>query len=601
MFRKSPDDRLPRENGDQSATTDVAKRYELARLSTLLLLVGLACFFLLTPLLIRSDSFDLLALRLGMTQDLPLLPIILAAALLTPAATQMQLPLWLGDRRLLLAAIPALILIGFVGRTLIFQGYDLSRDEQMALFDQGIFSNGANKWPIAQEWRFLVEALNLRFLWTIDNNQYWVSGYLPVHAAFRALLGTVLSPDFASPLMAALGAVSIWNIARRLWPQSAEMPAIALLLFVTSSQILIMSMTPFAMSMHLGLNLLWLWLFLTDKPLTHVGAIVVGFLATGIHQPLFHPFFVMPFLLFLVEKRRWRLLTIYVVAYAAIGLFWIAEPFWLTSSGSGIPAPVNCSIGEQCEGQTYLDLFFSMATGFDLTHAFLTSANLLRFASWQHPLVIPLALMGGMACWRSNGFVRALMLSIILPIIVIAVIIPWQGHGWGYRYLHPVLGNVILLACFGWRRLADNRLNMARPLAITTGLAVILLAVHSAMAAHLVAPFAEAHADLASIDADAVIVDTELTPFGQDLVFNRYDLANRPKLLIADMIVPDQLAQLCRNSTIAFVDAPRFAALNTLFGLPVPQRASPEAQELRRQSVAANCRILRRADPIKAP
>ena len=89
------------------------------------------------------------------------------------------------------------------------------------------------------------------------------------------------------------------------------------------------------MPAHLAFNLAWLWLFLRGGKAGHAGAIAVGFLATGIHQLIFHPMFVAPFVLQLWLRRRWGLGALYTLAYAAICLFWIE--YWpLASWVSGV-------------------------------------------------------------------------------------------------------------------------------------------------------------------------------------------------------------------------------------------------------------------------
>lgn len=80
------------------------------------------------------------------------------------------------------------------------------------------------------------------------------------------------------------------------------------------------------MTAHLTLNLIWLWLFLRDDKIGHGAAICVGFLASGLHQLIFHPLFVAPFIVRLWASGRRPLALTYVVSYAAICLFWIS--YW---------------------------------------------------------------------------------------------------------------------------------------------------------------------------------------------------------------------------------------------------------------------------------
>jgi hypothetical protein len=112
------------------------------------------------------------------------------------------------------------------------------------------------------------------------------------------------------------------------------------------------------------------------------------------------------------------------------------------------------------------------------------------------------------------------------------------------------------------------------------------------MASKMVEPFVQIRQQLTSIPADAVIVDTETVPFGQDVVFNRYDLSNRPKLLIAKLVKPEALAELCRSSSIAFFDGPRMSPLAQLFATPRPDNPSPELQAFRQEAKHLNCHVI---------
>jgi hypothetical protein len=348
-------------------------------------------------------------------------------------------------------------------------------------------------------------------------------------------------------------------------------------------------MTAYSMSMHMALNMLWLALFLTDRPRTHAAAILVGFFATGIHQPLFHALFVLPFLALLFGQRRWKLLAFYIGCYAVIGSFWMLWPLWIATHAAANSAMICASA--DCEGVGFVARLSAILKLPDLQSAWLTAANLLRLLLWQNPLLAPLALAGAISCWRKDPLVRALAISFILPIIVLAFLLPWQGHGWGYRYVHPVMGSAILLACFGYRHMETKGVSIGRPLMIASALAAVLLPLQAWMAARMVRPFVQIHAELTAIGADVVIVDTGV-PLGHDVVYNKFDLSNRPKLLVGFFVKPEGLSRLCRNSTIAFVDAQRLAPIATMFGSAVPTEAAPHMLELREAAHRLNCRVI---------
>ena len=105
---------------------------------------------------------------------------------------------------------------------------------------------------------------------------------------------------------------------RLFWPGEREPAVVAALLYCASGQILLSGMTSYAMTAHLTLNLLWLWLFLLDRRGADMGALAVAFVATGLHQPLFHPLFAAPFLFGLLRDRAWLRVAFYAAGYAAI-------------------------------------------------------------------------------------------------------------------------------------------------------------------------------------------------------------------------------------------------------------------------------------------
>ena len=218
--------------------------------------------------------------------------------------------------------------------------HDLSGDERMARFDAQIFSDSRLFWPIPPFWRPFMAALkNSMFIQPIGDHEAWVSGYLPINASLIAAIGKVTDPSLASPLLVGVGFFALWNVAQQLWPDSPSARAATLLLYAGSSQVIVTGMTKFAMSAHLALNLVWLALFLKDRREAHFGATIVGFLATGLHQPLFHPLFVLPFMGVLAARRRWRLLAFYAASYAVISAFWLAWPIWISSHGVEAVAP----------------------------------------------------------------------------------------------------------------------------------------------------------------------------------------------------------------------------------------------------------------------
>jgi len=214
-------------------------------------------------------------------------------------------------------------LAGWLGLRFVYLGYPLSMDEFMATFDAAIFRHGELMATIPAQWRVYVDALQPLFVQHLGGGAFWVSGYLPVSAALRALGGLAGGASLVNPILTAISVVAVFGVGRRMWPQRPGLALAAALLLATSSQVLVGGMGAYAMPAHLAFNLVWLWLFLRGGWLGHAGALAVGFLACGLHQLPFHPLFVAPFVAQLWLERRWRAAALYTVAYAAICLFWV--------------------------------------------------------------------------------------------------------------------------------------------------------------------------------------------------------------------------------------------------------------------------------------
>jgi hypothetical protein len=398
----------------------------------------------------------------------------------------------------------------------------------------------------------------------------------------------VVDPALASPAMAAFGGFCIWRVSRLLWPASTGVQLACVILYAGSSQVLVTAMTAYSMSMHVALNMLWLWLFLLNRRSTHVAAMLVGWFATGIHQPVFHAMFVAPFLLMLLGQKRWRLLAAYISIYALIGGFWLAWPIWISSLGSAPAAAIHGT-----GGIGFLERLISIIGPWKNDPPWIMAANLLRFVCWQHPLLFPLAIFGVFASFRREPIARALAIGFALPILVTAILLPWQGYGWGYRYVHPVLANAVLLAGYGWRTLETAQLDLRPVLARTSAIAILIIFPFYAVTTHrIAAPYSELRREIASSGADILIVDTAAVAYSDDLVFNRADLSNRPVTLLAGSLTPADLPTVCRLGSIAFLPGQQLAKIARLYGSDVPTGPTPQMTALIANAPAAGCRVI---------
>ncbi len=449
-------------------------------------------------------------------------------------------------------------LAAWLGARWIFGDFPLSMDEFMANFDAVGLGRGTPMAPVPAEWRSYVVALQPVFGIHTAGGAFWGSTYLPINAALRALGAVLGAQTLVSPLLATISVVAVFGIARRLWPERPGVALAAAILLATSSQFLVTAMTPYAMNAHLAFNLVWLWLFLRGGRLGHAGAIVVGFLACGLHQFIFHPLFVAPFVLQLWLERRWSAAILYTLSYAAICLFWIDYPQLVLRYLGAAPAVASAGGGTTAaaahglttEVKALLDDFEWSGVGY-------MSKNLIRFVTWQNLLTAPLALLGAVAAVRARGTLRSLVLGVLLTTLAMFVLMPYQGHGWGYRYFHGLLGSMCLVAAWQWGRLTDQlpvgetsnaRIAFLVVAALSAGL---LFPIHAWQAHRYARPYMTAGAAIARAPTQVVLVDSVGVHFGADLIRNDPYLARPPFLVAVNLITPAQLTDLCSRYTIS--------------------------------------------------
>jgi len=487
----------------------------------------------------------------------------------------------------------AVLVAGFcyLGHFWVLRGYDLSRDEQMAVFDARIYSAGLRAQPLPALWQRDAWALNTLFMLPVGRPIAWVSNYLPMNALLRTAVGLVADPALTGPLLTGMGAVALYKCTRLLWPEDREASVLALLLYLTSGQILLAGMTAFSMPAHLTLNLIWLWLFLLRRWDADLAALLVGFVATGLHQPIFHPLFVAPFLTLLLRERAWTRLGFYGAGYALICGFWLAWPIWTHALVAG-PNSVTAA------GTDYWSRLKLLLVGNSDPRLYDTGANLLRFVAWQNMLLLPLMVTGAALAFRNRN-VAALLASVLVPIGVVMVIMPFQGNGFGYRYLHGALGSAILLSVYGWRRRAVARAQL-RSLVIRGALMATIVGIPLQlwMANQLYAAFASVDARIATSGTDYFAVGSDDTSFAGDLVLNRADLSNRPIRLFAQALRVPLITEICRRGPRIGLPTSRFySPINAYFAAPAERPADERIERLTPLLRSAGCTVVVVGDP----
>jgi hypothetical protein len=142
-----------------------------------------------------------------------------------------------------------------------------------------------------------------------------------------------------NPLLAAISILSLAGASTRLWPGDARRGRLAILYLATSTQFLLVSMTPDAWAAHLSVNLLWLYLVLRDDRFGLAAAPWVGVAALGLQNPLPHALFAAPFLLRVLRTRRIGWIAYYTAAYGAGALAFYRWMSVAPAEGGARPAP----------------------------------------------------------------------------------------------------------------------------------------------------------------------------------------------------------------------------------------------------------------------
>lgn len=464
----------------------------------------------------------------------------------------------------------ALVIGSRLAHDLVLHGLALSRDEQMALFDAAVFGSGRLAAPLPLEWRDLLLALNTVFMIEVPGHVGWVSSYLPVNAMLRAAADSLNAGTWLNPALAALGLWATWRVSLRLFPDSREAVGVAMLLYLTSTQVWAAAATSYAMTGHLALNMVWLLLYLRGGP-WHAGAIGAGAMATGLHQLVFHPLFAAPFVALLAWRRRWTAFACYVGGYAVIGLLWAS---WarLPLAELGVPAATGGPTGLLAHA---LELIGALS----FESAALMGANLARFLAWQNLFLVPLLLAGAAFALRSRKPMHiALLASLLATPAAVFMLLAYQGHGWGYRYMHGLIGIGCLIGALGWREMRALDARAGRMFAVASLATVGVAGPFLLWRAHaFVEPYAEAHAAIAASEADVVLVDSTAAPFAIDLAINTPDL-DRPVRLVADRIGSDDLTPLCRSRVVAQLDPRFYDDIALVFGAPRNTRTTDPAE-----------------------
>lgn len=483
-----------------------------------------------------------------------------------------------GARKAMLVVAGLAGLVSLTISALVFRFFPLSIDEKMVFFDADIFAHGVLAAPMPEAFKPIWETFIRLYIKMTPDHSLFHSMYLPLNALLHMPFIAMGLPSLVDAAMVTGTIIVTYDIGRKLLPDQPAAALFAALMLATSPQILLTGATVYAMTAHLFIDMLWLRAMMSARPVMWLGAAVLALIASGLHQWAYFPFFAVGFLWVWFRQRDWARVAAAALPAAMGVLIWSRyrhyslPDFW---SGAVLPADDKSllmeragAFGSMLAPSIALILEHLTAPNEPGHQASMMPYNLFRFLVWQNPLMW-LAVLLGYPLWTRVAVLRGVMLSMLAMTLVATFFVPFQGHGWGYRYLHHFLGGLSLCAAFGFVRIKQDysklsliwqmMLGRVRMWCLVTLCAVLpfLLAVSG----FYNWVYWKIDRDVSMINADFVILDMIDFPYQFDLIQNDAYLRNRPLRLLYPNIKWDDVSTICAMGTIhihrpkAFLDS----------------------------------------------
>ena len=440
-----------------------------------------------------------------------------------------------------------------VGTYCVFHGYSVCVDEFMSDYQAEIFASGNISARIDPAWRDLAIPLTPTFAVFNAERNTWISTYLPVYSAIRAIFLILGIRSLTNAALAGLSILALAGITKKLWPQEESFPLIACLLLATSAQFLLMSMTAFAMPAHLCMNLVWLWFYTRNDRWSCLATPWIGVLAMGLHNPVVHGLFVLPFLIRIVRAKQWPRTLYFGCVYTLGCSAWLT---WMLYVSNGV-----LSAG----GEPTLSSVFVLP---GLAQVLIQIMNLSLMVSWQSYALVFLVLVAFTTRREKTPFEQDLIWSCLITFLFYTFFRTSQTNGWGYRYAYSILGNMALLSVLGWQELklqvGANRSSIILGVSLAIAL-LVQLPVRCLQAERFVRPHYESFQYIVSLSTSFVLVNAKTIWPAADLMRNDPFLRTTPKLLFSSRATPQHLEILKKLGSVQEVNGETLVQ----FGLPV--------------------------------
>ncbi len=354
------------------------------------------------------------------------------------------------------AATAATLGLLIFGSLAAYRNHPLAMDEYMPFFQAQIFAEGEiyGRFPPTMIDRLIPpDFLNKTFIWASLTSGRVISTYYPGFAIMLTPFMMLGVPWLLNPLLGSATLLMVRHLARRLY-RDPRAPGWAMLLTLASPAFTVNAISYYSLTAHLFLNLLFVALLLGRSAPLAVGAGVAGSLALTLNHPVPHTLFALPWLLWLVARRQWRHLGAVISGYLPLslllGIGWIqvraavAAENALQTAAAGTPTAVDSEgVVDVVVGE--LLSFLSVLQVPDANFLGLRYLAFLKLFMWVVPL-LPLLALVGFRKLRRQAPARLFGYSALVTLGFFMFVVFDQGHGWGYRYFHPALGALPLLA-----------------------------------------------------------------------------------------------------------------------------------------------------------
>jgi hypothetical protein len=260
-----------------------------------------------------------------------------------------------------------------------------------------------------------------------------MSGYWPGFAALMTPFAAAQATWLLNPLLGAVGLWLIGDIAVQACGDRAAR-GWAMLATLASPQYTVLAMSHYSMPGLLTFNLLFLWLLLRPGPWSALLAGLSGSIALTFHNPVPHALFALPCIVwFLARPGGWRRLPWLLAGYLPLAaLFGLGWPMAAAHAGIG---RTELSGAEVTSPRGWLDQLANVLQRPSKAMLVARFQAAWKVWIWSAPGLLALA---ALAAWKRRAAPLALLAATFALTFVFYLFVRFdQGHGWGYRYIHP--------------------------------------------------------------------------------------------------------------------------------------------------------------------